>query len=144
MKSLIKSVLVLAVLALISCEKQEYLKSESEIKKELGFTWKQVMMSGDTTRYPVYEIWNFKDDKLTFKRARVTDNMLVDSLSGSFSVNTTLTKVFLNTSGFPDNSAWHQMNAEWTVVALDSKILVIASEDSQAGGVFEREFVRVD
>ena len=136
--------LSLFVITFVSCEKQEYFKSESTIKKEISFSWKQILMSSDTIGFPKYEIWTFKDDKLIFKRAKVTTDEILDSLSGTFSVHTTLTKVFVTTSGFPDDEGWHHLNAEWTVVALDSKILVMASEDSRAGGLLEREFVRMD
>ena len=127
-----------------SCEEQEYFKSESEIKKQLSYSWKQILMTSDTNDAPLYEVWSFKDDQLIFRRYKVTNNKMVDSLAGNFSVNTTLTKVFLTTSGFPDDNAWHQLNAEWTVVFLNNKALSMASEDSYGGGVIQREFTRID
>lgn len=133
-----------AVASLSSCEKQEYLKSESEIKDELGYSWKQILMSKDTNLFPSYQMWTFKDDQLTIITKNATTNMPTDTLVGNYSVNTTLTKVFVTTSNFPDNAAWYWLNAEWTVVGLDSKGLVIASEDPHAGGINEREFLRVD
>lgn len=137
-------IVLLIAVALASCEKQEYFKSESQVKKDLNFSWKQVLMSQDTNRFPNYQIWTFNDDVLTIIRKKVTNNATIDTLTGNYSVNTTMTKVYINTANFPDNPAWYWLNAEWNVVLLDSKGLVIASEDPKAGGINEREFSRMD
>jgi hypothetical protein len=145
MKYPFKLILVmLTAVALIGCEKQEYLKSESEIKKELAYSWKQILMSKDTNVFPNYQMWTFKDDQLTIVIKKASDNTPLDTMVGTYTVNTTLTKVFINTADFPGNDAFYWLNAEWTVVGLDSKGLVVASEDPHAGGINEREFVRMD
>lgn len=137
-------IVLLIAVALVSCEKQEYFKSESQIKKELAYSWKQVLMSKDTALFPSYQIWTFKEDVLTIIRKKVSNEVTIDTLTGNYSINTTMTKVYINTTNFPDDPAWYWLNAEWNVVFLDSKGLVIASEDPKAGGINEREFSRMD
>jgi hypothetical protein len=145
MNSLSKLLLFLVAAGFLSgCEKQEYFKSESEVKKEISFSWKQVMMSHDTNLVYSYYMWTFKDDKMTIVRKKFVDDASIDTLSGTFKINTTLSKVFVTTSNFPANAGWNWMNAEWTVVALDNKILVVASEDPDQGGINELEFTRID
>ena len=130
-----------------SCEEQEYFKSESEIKKQLSYKWKEILMIVKKPTSP-YMLWTFKDDSLIIER---TCDSLVQLgmpptavLRGTYSINTTLTKVFFTTNNFPDDDASYWLNAEWTVVYLNSKGLVIASEDPHAGGINEREFSRLD
>jgi hypothetical protein len=127
---------------LASCEKQEYFKSESDVKKELSYTWTQVLMSHDTNLIYMYYVWTFKDDELTMVLKKASDNRSLDTLFGNYSVRTSLTKVFVTTYNFPDVEAWYWMNAEWTDVALDHKGLVVAAEDPRAGGVKTLEFTR--
>jgi len=137
-------IVLLIVVAFAGCEKQEYFKSESEVKKELAYSWKQVLMSRDTTKFPNYMMWTFKDDKLTIVTKRSSDNAPLDTINGNYSVRTTMTKVYITTSNFPDDGNTYWLNAEWNVVFLDSKGLVVASEDPHAGGINEREFTRMD
>jgi len=143
MKSVSKLILLLfAAGFLASCEKQEYFKSESDIKKELGYSWKQVLMSHDTTLIQYYHMWTFKDDQLTIVLKRASDDSPFDTLTGNYSVRTTLTKVFLTTYNFPESDAWYWLNTEWTDVALDNRGLVVAAEDPRARGVKTLEFTR--
>ena len=143
MKSLSKLFLLLMAAGfLASCEKQEYFKSESDVKKDLGYAWKQVLMSHDTTIIPNYHMWIFKDDVLTIVLKKSSDDTPIDTLIGNYTVHTTLTKVFITTTNFPDNEAWYWLNTEWTDVYLNNKGLVVASEDPRAGGINELEFTR--
>lgn len=143
MKSLSKLLLFLfAAGMLASCEKQEYFQSESDVKKELGHSWNQVRMSHDTTIIPNYYVWIFQDDVLTMIIKKSSDDAVIDTLVGSYSVRTSLTKVFITTFNFPENDAWYWLNTEWTDVSLSSKGLVVASEDPRAGGIKELEFIR--
>ena len=143
MNSLSKLLLILFAAAMLaSCEKQEYFKSESDIKKELGHSWTQVLMSHDTTLIDKFHMWTFKDDVLTIVLKRASDGTPLDTMVGNYSVRTTLTKVFLTTYNFPDNDAWYWLNTEWTDVFLDNRGLVVASEDPHAGGINELEFTR--
>ena len=140
-------IVILIAVVFASCEKQEYFKSESSVRKELAYSWKQVVM---TRKYysTTYEVWRFHDDSLTitFTSDSLTDNNLppVHTFSGTYSVRTTMTKVFVTVSDFPNDEGSYYFNSEWTVVSLDSKILVMASEDPHAGGINEREFTRID
>ena len=145
MKSLSKLLLWLFAAGLMaSCEKQEYFKSESDVKKELGHSWNQVLMSHDTIAIPYYHMWTFKDDVLTIVLKRSSNNIPFDTIIGNYSVRTSLTKVFVTTYNFPDNEAWYWLNCEWTDVSLDNKGLVVAAEDPRAGGVKIMEFTRID
>ena len=143
MKSFSKLFLfIIAAGSLAGCEKQEYFKSESDIKKELSYSWSQILMSHDTIEMPYYHMWTFKDDKLTIILKKASNDAPMDTLYGNFSVRTTLTRVFLTTSNFPEVEAWYWLNTEWTDVALDNKGLVIAGEDPHAGGLKILEFTR--
>jgi len=145
MKSLSKLLLLLMTAGfLASCEKQEYFKSESDIKKELSYSWNQILMTHDTTLIDKYYVWTFKDDQLTVIIKKASNNTTMDTLIGNYSVRTSLTKVFLTTYNFPEGEAWYWMNSEWTDVALDNRGLVVAAEDPRAGGVKILEFSRID
>ena len=145
MKSLLKLLLFLVTSSfLTSCEKQEYFKSESDVKKELSYAWTQVLMSHDTTLIPNYHMWVFKDDVLTIIIKKASNGASIDTLTGNYSVRTSLTKVFITTYNFPENPAWYWLNTEWTDVFLNNRGLVVASEDPQAGGINELEFTRMN
>jgi len=145
MKSMSKLLfLFLAAGLMASCEKQEYFKSESDVKKELGYSWNQILMSQDTNVIPYYHMWIFKDDVLTIVLKRASDDTPFDTLIGNYSVRTSLTKVFVTTYNFPENDAWYWLNCEWTDVSLDNRGLVVAAEDPRAGGVKIMEFSRID
>ena len=125
-----------------SCEKQEYFKSESEIEEDLAYSWKQELMS---LSYDEFETWTFTDGKINIKYQSTSTGLPTKAeLSGTYSINTTMTKVFINLADFPDNEGSYFYNAEWTVVMLDNKSLVVASEDPHAGGVQQRDFTRID
>ena len=90
---------LLLVVALAGCEKQEYFKSASQVKKDLGYSWKQVLMSRDTNLFSTYQVWSFNDDVLTIIRKKVSNDATLDTLIGKYSVNTTMTKVYINKIG---------------------------------------------
>jgi hypothetical protein len=145
MKSLSKLLLFLFAAGLLaSCEKQEYFQSESDVKKELNHSWNQVRMSHNPALIPNYYVWIFNGDSLTMIIKNSSDDAVIDTLVGSYSVRTTLTRVFVTTSNFPDNDSWYWLNTEWTDVSLSGKGLVVAAEDPRAGGIKELEFTRND
>ena len=145
MKSLSKLLLLFIAAGFFAgCEEQEYFKSESDVKKELGHSWNQILMSQDTMLMPYYHVWNFKDDVLTIILKKASDDSAFDTLTGNYSIRTSLTKVFITTSNFPENEAWYWLNTEWTDVALDNRGLVVAAEDPRAGGIKILEFSRID
>ena len=117
------------------CEKQEYFKSESGIRNQLRHKWHRVQIS-HTEDSPI-EFWDFHDNKLTITGS----NNASASIEGEFSVRTTLTRVFITTKNF-QNGPQSYNNAKWTVISLDSEILVIAADDPVNGSLIEREFTR--
>jgi hypothetical protein len=135
-----------AALPFSGCEEQEYFKSESEIKKELAYSWKQVLM---VRKYynTQYEVWRFKEDSvtITFTSDSLAElNQFVRVVGGTYSIHTTMTKVFVTLSNFPDDEGSYYFNSEWTTVLLNDKVLVMACEDPHAGGVLQRDFTRLD
>src|SRR4051812_14528431 len=106
MKSLSTLLLLLFAAGLLaSCEKQEYFQSESDVKKELNHSWNQVRMSHNPSLIPNYYVWIFNADNLTMIIKNSADDATIDTLVGSYSVRTTLTRVFITTYNFPDNDS---------------------------------------
>jgi len=131
------ALLLLFSIVFMSCEKQEYFKSESSIKKELQHQWLRSVISNSDSRN---EIWEFKDGKLIITGS--TNSTI--PLEGEFSVKTTLSKVFITTKNFPTTAADSYDGAKWQVTYLHSGILTMAAEDPTGGGLIQREFTRQD
>ena len=117
------------------CEKQEYFKSESGVQSEIQHTWHRVQISHlDAPN----EYWDFSGGKV--KIYLLNDPNAAVS-EGSYSVNTTLTKVFVTTHDFSNQGAVYE-DMEWQVIQLDNSVLQIAGEDSKTGSLIQREFTR--
>jgi hypothetical protein len=130
------ALLLLFSLLFIGCEKQEYFKSESTIKKELqNYKWHRVQISINDS--PV-EVWEFHDGKITITGGTGASA----TLEGEYSVSTTLTKVFISTKNFPLQDADIYDGAKWTVVKLDGEVLIIAADSPAGGGLIQREFTK--
>jgi hypothetical protein len=128
--------IALASFSLFGCEKQEYFKTKGHIENQLGqHDWKLVQISqGESPN----EVWSFSDSKI-----KITGMSGGASMSGDFSVKTTLNKVFMTTTAF-DVATYKDYaflnGAKWTVIKLNKKVLVIAADDPRGGGLVEREF----
>jgi hypothetical protein len=133
---LLKSVCTLLLISMVffSCEKQEYFKSESTIKSEIGHTWHRIQISHLQSDK---EYWTFSDGKLT-----IVDSVNHTLLQGEYSVNTTVTKVFVTTSNFTTGGAADYDGNKWQVIQLDGSVLQIAGDSPSSGGLIQREFTR--
>jgi hypothetical protein len=132
----------------LSCQKQEYLKSESEIKKDLNGTWKLIpiprydsIINPDLTRSRIehVETWNFNDTKVT-----IVNNGLTSS--SSYSVNTSLSKAEFKldnvTPPFVPPARVRQINGTWRIIKVDGDLLIIANDQDGSTGLTELEFSR--
>src|SRR5690242_17912864 len=118
------------ILLATACQKEEFLMSEDKIDSQLQNTWDRVEMTTTSTA----EInWKFNEGKLYLSNR---ENLLAE---GTYSVETSMTKVKINISGFPD-PGYEYMNGKWQVITLDDDILVIAEKDH--GGTLQMEFTR--
>jgi hypothetical protein len=126
--------LFLPALVITSCEKQEYFKSESTIKKEIEYTWHRVQISH--TDSPI-EYWDFKDGKIS-----ISNDTSATGLKGEYSIKTTLTKVFVTTKDFHSANAAHYDGTKWQIIKLDGSVLIMAGEDPQTGSLLQREFTK--
>jgi hypothetical protein len=135
MKVLKISLPLLMLGVLMGCEKQEYFKSEKTIQSEIQHTWHRVQISHlDAPN----EYWDFKDGKV---RMYLLNDTVAAGVEGNYSVNTTMTKVFVTTKEFTTSNVTYE-NMEWQVIQLDASVLQIAGEDATTGSLIQREFTR--
>ena len=139
-QSILKLSLALFLIAIVtnSCDqKQEYFKSESEIKKELQHSWKMIQIASTD---PANRVWKFHDGTLEIYQ----DDQLINN--GTYSVKTTWNRVYITTEGLAENTTPgvcdNQWNAKWTVITLDDGVLVMVNK--RCGGLLDREFERLD
>ncbi len=125
-------IVVLLTLALYSCSKEEYLKSESGIKKQLDGSWTLVPIP----RTSPDQNWAFNSsDKMT--RSENT----VDYV-GDFKVSTSLTKARIKLENFLVVSGTFDYNGTWDIIQLDKDYLIIANDRDGTSGIKELEFVK--
>jgi hypothetical protein len=127
--------LMLMLCILMGCEKQEYFKSASTIQNEIQHTWHRVQISHlDAPN----EYWDFKDGKV---KIFLLNDTVAAGVEGSYSVNTTLTKVFVTTLDFSTQGVIYE-DMKWQVIQLDGSIMQIAGEDPKTGSLIQREFTK--
>lgn len=125
-------VMVLSVVSLLSCSKEEYLKSESGIKKQLEGSWSLVPIP----RTNPDQNWAFNgSEKLTRSESGV-------DYVGDFKVSTSLTKARIKLENFLVVSGSFDYNGTWDIVQLDSDYLIIANDRDGTSGIKELEFVK--
>ncbi len=136
---------LLCILSFNSCLKQEYFKSEKEVKKELQGTWRLIpipkfdsITNPDLTRSAIvhFETWTFDDTKVTI----VNYNQTSES---TYSINTSISKVKLFLDGIiPEFEipARSRSNGTWQIVKLDENILNISSDKDGTSGLTQLEF----
>jgi hypothetical protein len=148
MKSLL-SILIPALLFILSesCDKQEYLKSESEIKKDLNGTWKlipiprydSIYVNSAKIRIEHVETWNFNDTKVT-----IVNNGLTST--STYSVNTSFSKAEFKldnvTPDFVPPARVREINGNWRIIKVDGDLLIIANDQDGTSGLTELEFNR--
>ena len=127
------SALLLISVVFSGCEKQEYFKSESEIKSEIAHTWHRLQVSHTQSDR---EFWTFKDGKVT-----IVDSLNNSLIEGEYSVSTTMTKVYVTTKNFKSNGGDYDGN-KWQVIQLDGSVLQMAGDSPTSGALIQREFER--
>jgi hypothetical protein len=149
-----KSLLTIFVVVLIiqapftSCQKEEYLKSEKEIKKALQGTWKLIpiprfdtILNPDNTKTAVehVETWSFNDTKVTIVNSGLTS-------SSTYSVSTSLSKAEFKLDGvipaFVYPARVREINGTWQIVEIDDNVLIIANDQDGLSGLTQLEFKR--
>ena len=137
---------LLSILTFNSCLKQEYFKSEKEIKKELLGTWQMVpiprfdtITNPDLTKTIIVhnESWTFDDAYVTILNYNQT------SVS-TYSINTSFSKAEFKLDGinppFYYPARIREINGTWRIVKLDGNILVIANDQDGTSGLTQLEF----
>jgi hypothetical protein len=127
--------LFMVCIMLNGCEKQEYFKSSKGVQSEIQHTWHRVQISHlDAPN----EYWDFSGGKI---KIYLLNDPAAAVSEGSYSVNTTLTKVFVTTRDFSNQGVTYE-DMEWQVIQLDNSVLQIAGEDAKSGSLIQREFTR--
>lgn len=138
-------VLVLLIsFSIISCNKQEYFKSESGIKKQLQGTWdlipipRYITITTDSGSYQKerLENWVFGESIVTI----TNNNGGGETGTSEFSVHTTWTKVEVELKGVTAPLTAALYNGKWQVVRLDDNILSIANDHDGSTGLTQLEF----
>lgn len=125
-------VLVLCIVGLYSCSKEEYFKSESGIKKQLQGNWSLIPIP----RTNPDQNWEFNSsDKMTRSELGV-------SYIGDFKVSTSLTKAEIKLENFLVVSGSFDYNGTWEIVQLDDDFLIIANDRDGTSGIKELEFTK--
>ena len=125
-------VLMLCILALNSCSKEEYFKSESGIKKQLQGSWNLIPIP----RTSPDQNWAFNNsDKMTRSESGI-------DFTGDFKINTSLTKAQIKLENFLIVSGSFDYNGTWEIVQLDDNFLIIANDRDGTSGIKELEFTK--
>src|SRR5687768_4354923 len=138
MKSLKTLAFILLISAsIISCSKQEYMKSESGIKKELQGTWKLIPIPkydfrADGTKYEHEESWTFSDNTVSMINNSQT-------ASSNYTVHTSLTKAEIKIEDVQPILTYPARlrinTGTWQIVRLDEEFLIIANDQDGATGL---------
>jgi hypothetical protein len=125
-------IIVLCFVALFSCSKEEYLKSESGIKKELEGSWSLVPIP----RTNPDQNWAFNSNDKMVRSQNGIDYV------GDFKINTTISKAEIKLENFLVVSGEFNYNGTWQIVQLDDDFLIIANDQDGTSGIKELEFVK--
>jgi hypothetical protein len=136
------AMLLSAILILNSCSKEEYLKSESGIKKQLQGTWHLIPIPkyDDISKTIVHEeTWTFGDNQVSI----INSNQ---SAQSTYTVHTSLSKaeikledvkpLFVTPARVRDNNG----SGTWQIISLDDDFLIIANDQDGQTGLTELEF----
>ena len=121
--------LLLMTIALTnSCQKEEFMMSESKISEQISHTWTMQLTTSD-----MESTWQFKDGKIYL---RENENPRGE---GTYKVDCSLTKAKVVVDGFTGGNDY--MNVTWQVIQLSSKVLVVTNLNK---GTQTYEFTRKD
>ena len=140
MRTKFSTLIFLVFILFYSCIKQEYFKSEKEVKKDLQGTWKLIAIPKYNVNGSVMtehiETWTFNDTYVTILNNGQT-------ATSTYSVNTTISKAEINLDGITPEfviPARHRNNGTWQIVKLDNSILSISSDRDGTSGLIQLEF----
>jgi len=125
---------MLLLFFLVSCENNQWFRSEKTLKKLIQGVWKREYFT--ITEFE--ERWTFNDGKVTI----VIDNFNTgkkDTNSGTYSINAKIFSSSLTTEGFTDTINPGFYNNKFTIVELDEKVLLLVA-NNQAGAIIQHEF----
>lgn len=129
-RHILSLVTVLSIVALFSCSKEEFLKTEKGIKKQLEGSWSLIPIP----RSKPDQNWAFNSsEKLTRSENGVSD-------VGDFKVSTSMTKAHIKLENFTVISGYTDYNGNWEIVQLDDDFLIIANDRDGTSGLLELEF----
>ncbi len=125
-------IMTLCIVALFSCSKEEYLKSESGIKKQLQGSWSLVPIP----RTNPDQNWAFNNsDKMTRSQNGA-------DFTGDFKISTSISKADIKIENLPVVSGEFDYNGTWQIVQLDDDFLIIANDRDGTSGIKELEFTK--
>lgn len=131
------SALAIVAAVFVSCESNHLFKSEKKIKSDIQGRWKMVVLN---TEKDVPQEWTFDGEKLTLVYDRDSIGGINDTMDiVDYTIDVTLSAPYVKVDGV--ENADTEYNKKWTIVALDSRILLIATDYSQ-GGVLQLEFTK--
>ena len=140
MRTKFSKVILLIFILFYSCLKQEYFKSEKEVKKDLQGTWKLIAIPKYDVNGPIItehiETWTFNDSYVTIVNNGQTG-------TSTYSVNTTISKAEIKIDGITPEfilPARPRNNGTWQIVKLDNSILSISSDRDGTSGLVQLEF----
>ena len=130
-RPLLSWIMLLSIISLFSCGKDEYLKSEAGIKKQLNGSWNLVPIP----RTAPDQLWTFSDE--SFSRMQGST-----SYDGTYTVNTTMFKAEIKVENMPIVSGERNYNGTWQIVRLDKDFLIIVNDGDGTTGITELEFTK--
>ncbi len=140
MRTKFSTLIFLVFILFYSCLKQEYFKSEKEVKKDLQGTWKLIAIpkynvNGNLITEHI-ETWTFNDTYVTIVNNGQT-------ATSTYSVNTTISKAEIKLDGISPEFVYparSRNNGTWQIVKLDNSILSISSDRDGTSGLVQLEF----
>lgn len=140
---------IILLTGFFSCQKQDYFKSESDVKEALQGTWTLIPIprydsifnpDGSFNSAIVhFETWTFNDTKVIIVNGSQT-------ASSTYSVKTTISKSEFKLDNiepkFTYPSRVREINGTWRIVELEDDVLVIANDQEGTTGLLQLDFQR--
>jgi hypothetical protein len=125
-----------------SCKKQNFLRSESEVKKELQGTWDLLAIPKYDTVSTIPLLTVLHVENWTFNETQVFINIESQSasLASNYTVHTSATKAEIKVENVADPHFTARYNGTWQIVRLDENFLAIANDREGTSGLLQLEF----
>lgn len=131
------SALAIAATLFASCESNHLFKSEKKIKRDIQGRWRMVVLN---TEKDTPQEWTFDGEQVLIVYDYDSIGGINDTMDKvDYTIDVTLSAPYVKIDGI--QNADNEYNKKWTIVALDTKILEIATDYSD-GGVLQLEFVK--